>query len=125
MVHIARCAQRAPERSGALGPPGWMILFEVVLPLQNVVNGVLADVIRRQPSSAGRTTFVWTLVVGPAMAKATHVELFDGVLVVRARDERWAREVTRARDTILARLRTFLGSTAIDEVRVHASKEGL
>jgi predicted nucleic acid-binding Zn ribbon protein len=59
------------------------------------------------------------------MAKATKVELLDGVLQVTARDARWAREVTRATDTILTRLRMFLGSNAIDEVRVHASKEGL
>jgi len=102
-----------------------MILFVVVLPLQNVANGVLADVIRRQPPSAGRTTFVWTLTVGPAMAKATKVELLDGVLQVTARDARWAREVTRAKETILSRLLIFLGSDAIDEVRVHASKEGI
>jgi hypothetical protein len=102
-----------------------MILFEVVLPLQSVATGVLADVIRRQPPSAGRTSFVWTLAVGPAMAKATTVELFDGILVVTARDARWAREVTRAHDTILARLGVFLGSKAIDEIRVQASKEGL
>ena len=102
-----------------------MILSMVVLPLQSVANGVLADVIRRQPPSAGRTSFVWTLAVGPAMAKATAVELLDRVLVVTARDARWAREVTRAHDTILARLQMFLGSNVIDEVRVHASKEGL
>jgi hypothetical protein len=102
-----------------------MILFEVVLSLQNVASGVIADVIRRQPPSAGRTAFAWTLTVGPAMAKATTVELSDGILVVTARDARWAREVTRARDTIVARLRMLLGSKAIDEVRVHASKEGL
>src|SRR6476646_10661409 len=95
-----------------------MILSVVVLPLQNFATGVLADVIRRQPASAERTTFVWTLAVGPAMAKVTTVELRNGLLIVRAKDARWAREVERARDTILPRVRLFLGADGLRDLRV-------
>ena len=55
---------------------------------------------RRQPSSPGRTAFAWQLAVGPALGRATTVEL------ARRRphghaptDARWTREIERARAT--------------------------
>ena len=37
--------------------------------------GVLAEIVRRQPASKERTAFAWQLAVGPALARATTVEL--------------------------------------------------
>ena len=70
-----------------------------MVPLQNFATGVIADVIRRQPPSPARTTFAWTVAVGPALARSTTVTLIDQVLVVRSRDARWAKEIARASDT--------------------------
>jgi predicted nucleic acid-binding Zn ribbon protein len=89
-----------------------------MIPLQDFANGVLAEVIRRQPPSPGRTTFAWQIAVGAALARTTSVELHDGVLTVRARDPRWAAEVTRASDTILARMRRLLGPAAVRAIHV-------
>jgi hypothetical protein len=89
-----------------------------VLPLQSLASGVLAEIIRRQPASKERTAFAWNVAVGPALARATTVDLEDRLLVVRAKDPRWAREVERARETVLARLRHLLGPEALTDLRV-------
>lgn len=89
-----------------------------MLPLQNFASTVLAGIIRRQPASKERTAFAWTVAVGPALAKCTSIELRDGVLIVRPRDARWAREVERARDTIVARMQHLLGDDALRDVRI-------
>jgi predicted nucleic acid-binding Zn ribbon protein len=89
-----------------------------VVPLQSFASGVLAEIIRRQPASRERTTFAWSVAVGPAIARATSVELVDGVLAVRARDQRWAQEIHRNRATVLARLQQLLGAGAVRELSV-------
>jgi hypothetical protein len=95
-----------------------MILSTIVLPIQTVASGVVAEIVRRQPASKERTTFAWTVAVGPALGRATTVELVEDVLFVRAKDPRWAREVERARHTVVARLQLLLGRDAVRELRV-------
>lgn len=85
-----------------------------MLPIQNIAASVLADVIRRQPPSRARTAFAWTVVAGPAMARATAVDLREHILYVTAKDARWAREINRAHDVVLARLQALLGSELRD-----------
>ena len=80
-------------------------------------SAVLADVIRRQPSSPARTELAWQLVVGPALAKATSVELVDGILNVRSTDARWTFEINRARGMVLSRLQHFLGQDSVTSLR--------
>jgi predicted nucleic acid-binding Zn ribbon protein len=79
--------------------------------------GVLAELIRRQPASPERTRFAWQLAVGPALARATMVDLRDGVLFVTARDERWRGEIARAQDAILAKLQHLLGADTVRGIR--------
>ena len=59
--------------------------------------------------AAARTSFAWQLAVGPALARATTITVKDGVLIVRAADERWTREIRRAADVVLKRLQNLLG----------------
>jgi predicted nucleic acid-binding Zn ribbon protein len=81
-----------------------------MLPIQHFSARVLADVVRRQPASPARTSFAWQMAVGPALARVTKVTLdADGVLSVVAMDERWSREIERARDVALSRLQNILG----------------
>lgn len=89
-----------------------------MLPIQRFSTRVLADVVRRQPSSPARTAFAWQLAVGPALARSTTVTLEAGVLTVRATDPRWATEVTRNREIVLARLQNLLGPDAVRTIRV-------
>lgn len=89
-----------------------------MLPIQNFSGGVLAEIIRRQPASKERTNFAWQLAVGPALARATMVELADGVLAVRALDPRWIREIQRARPAVLAKLQGLLGKDAVKKIDI-------
>jgi predicted nucleic acid-binding Zn ribbon protein len=85
--------------------------------IQQFANGVLAEIIRRQTASKEKTSFAWQLAVGPALARATTVDLRDGVLFVTARDERWRAEIARAQEAILAKLQHLLGPDAIHKIR--------
>ena len=89
-----------------------------MFPLQNFATGVVADVIRRQPASPARTTFAWTVAVGPALARSATVALTGNVLTVRARDPRWAGEIERAADTILKRMQHLLGAASVQRIEV-------
>jgi hypothetical protein len=91
--------------------------------IQQFSHGVLADVVRRQPSTPARTTFAWQLVVGPKLAQATTVELVDGVLNVRASDARWTLEINRARGMVLARLQYLLGDDAVTSLHIEREPE--
>jgi predicted nucleic acid-binding Zn ribbon protein len=89
-----------------------------MVPLQNFATGVLAEIIKRQPPSRERTSFAWTVAVGPALARTTTATLEDTVLTVRARDPRWAREVQRAADTILRRMQHLLGAGSVAKIEI-------
>ena len=91
-----------------------------MVPLQHFATNVLAEVVRRQPASPARTAFAWQIAVGAALARSTTVSLDGGVLRVRARDARWAREIERAADTILGRVQDLLGPAAVTRLDVAA-----
>jgi predicted nucleic acid-binding Zn ribbon protein len=88
--------------------------------LQSFAPAVLAEIIRRQPTSKGRTEFAWAIAVGPALARATTVELRNHNMIVCARDAQWARELERARDTILPRLQMLLGRDTVRGLYINA-----
>ena len=92
--------------------------IEHMVPLQNFATAVLAEVIRRQPPSAARTTFAWQIAVGSALARSTTVELHAGVVRVRARDLRWAREIERAAPTIVGRMQHLLGAAVVTGIEI-------
>jgi hypothetical protein len=89
-----------------------------MVPLQNFATGVLAEVIRRQPPSPGRTTCAWTIAVGPALARSATVVLADRVLRVQPRDARWAKEIARLSPTILPRLQHLLGQDSVVKIEI-------
>ena len=88
----------------------------VMLPIQRFSNAVLADIVRRQPASAARTSFAWQLSVGPALARVTTVSLTDTTLYVRAADARWLGEIERARATILPKVQALLGKDTVTKI---------
>jgi hypothetical protein len=81
-------------------------------------SGVLAEIMRRQPSSPARTAFVWQLAVGPALARVTTATLDGTVLMVRCLDPRWTKEIVRAKAVVLARVQQMLGPEAVSALRV-------
>jgi hypothetical protein len=94
-----------------------------MIPIQRFSSSVLTEIIRRQPPSQERTAFAWQMAVGPAMARTTtvDVDVVSGVLQVFARDAYWAREVSRAIPTILARLQHLLGQEGVIQICVNPS----
>jgi predicted nucleic acid-binding Zn ribbon protein len=88
--------------------------------IQTFAGGVLADLVRRQPPSAGRTNFAWQLAVGPALARATSVELEGTVLTIRSTDPRWLKEIDRAKPAILPKLQQLLGDDQITRIRTRS-----
>ena len=87
-------------------------------PIQQFTPSVLAEVIRRQPASEGRTTIAWQIAVGAKLARATSVRLTDRVLTVSASDSRWVTEIEAAREIVLRRLQELLGSDAVARIRI-------
>ncbi|HJR61963.1 MAG TPA: DciA family protein [Vicinamibacterales bacterium] len=86
--------------------------------IQTFAGGVLAEILRRQPPSPARTAFVWQLVVGPALARVTSVELEGPTLRVRATDPRWLKEIDRAKGVILPKLQELLGPDIVKKINV-------
>jgi predicted nucleic acid-binding Zn ribbon protein len=90
-----------------------------MLPIQSFATAVLVEAIRRQPASKERTAFAWQLAVGPALARATTVELDDkGVLAIRSRDARWLRELERAKPAVLQKMQDLLGKDQVTRLRL-------
>lgn len=92
-----------------------------MIPLQQFSSGVIAEIVRRQPASRDRTNFAWQLAVGQALARATTVELRDGVLTVRALDRRWIQEIDRARDSVMLKMQHILGPDQVARIVTRAS----
>ena len=72
--------------------------------------GVLADILRKAPLTPEKVAFAWRSAVGPAVDKATTIDLRQGVLYVIARDASWQREVERSAGLIRSRLTSVLGN---------------
>ena len=84
--------------------------------IQTFSGGVLADIIRRQPPSRGRTQLAWQLAVGPALARTTSIEMEGTTLRVSSTDPRWLKEIERARPAILPKLQHLLGPDHITKI---------
>ena len=90
-----------------------------MVPLQGLATAVIADIMRRQPPTPGKIAFAWNVAVGPALARVTTgVDLRERVLHITAKDARWAKEIERAADTILARVQILLGAGTVTGLRV-------
>jgi hypothetical protein len=92
-----------------------------MVPVQSFSSGVLAEIVRRQPASKERTNFAWQLAVGQALARATTVELRDGVLTVRAVDRRWIQEIDRAKASVMTKMQNILGSDQVTRIVTRAA----
>ncbi|HTM04935.1 MAG TPA: DciA family protein [Vicinamibacterales bacterium] len=81
-----------------------------MIPVQQFMPGVLADILRKAPLTPEKVAFAWRSAVGPAVDKATTIDLRQDVLYVIARDASWQREVERSAGLIRSRLTSVLGN---------------
>ena len=93
-----------------------------MIPVQQVMPRAVEAVLRRAPLTREKVAFAWRVTVGPAIDRATTVELRDGILHVRAKDRSWQREVKRSSALIRARLVTLLGDREVRRIEVSASR---
>src|SRR5688572_21562176 len=92
-----------------------------MIPVQDVLSNALAVILRKAPLTPEKVAFAWRSAVGPAVDKATAIDLRGGVLHVRARDAAWQWEIERSAAVIRARLGTLLGSDVVRYVEVTAA----
>jgi hypothetical protein len=84
-----------------------------MIPVGDVIPDALAAVLRRAPLTPDKVAFAWRMTVGPAVDRATTIELRDAVLRVRTTDAAWRREVERNAPLIRRRLQALLGADAL------------
>jgi hypothetical protein len=75
-------------------------------------------VLEKAPLTPEKVAFAWRMAVGPAVDRATTIELQGRVLRVRAKDAAWQREVERSAALIRARLRELLGGDVVRSIDV-------
>ena len=91
-----------------------------MIPVQNVLPGALAAILRKAPLTTEKVAFAWRSAVGPAVDNAAAIQLRDGVLHVRARDAAWQREIERSAAVIRSRLDALLGADVVRYIEVTA-----
>jgi hypothetical protein len=89
-----------------------------VIPVHSFLPDALAEVLRKAPLSPEKIAFAWRSAVGPAVDKATTLELRGRVLQVWAKDAQWQREVERALGVVRSRMEALLGKGAVGDIRV-------
>src|SRR5438046_7118676 len=89
--------------------------------LQQMMPGVLSEILRAAPLSDGKVTFAWGAAVGPALERVTAVKLEGRVLLVETASAQWSREIMRSSPTILKRLRGFLGADVVDRIETRTN----
>jgi len=90
----------------------------LMIPANQVMPAVLADILRKAPLTPEKVAFAWRTAVGPAVDKATSLDLRHGVLFVLAKDAVWQREVERSAALIRSRLADLLGNDVIRFIKV-------
>jgi predicted nucleic acid-binding Zn ribbon protein len=88
----------------------------------SLLTSVLPALIEKAPLTPDKVAFAWRTVAGDAVARWTRVTLVDGVLHVTSDDGRWLREIERARDTLLPRLRQLLGRDAVRVIKTGSGR---
>jgi predicted nucleic acid-binding Zn ribbon protein len=89
-----------------------------MIPANQVIPAVLSDILRKAPLTPEKVAFAWRTAVGPAVDKATSLDLRNGVLFVLAKDAVWQREVERSAAMIRSRLADLLGTDVVRFIKV-------
>ena len=70
------------------------------------------------PLTRDKVAFAWRIAVGPAVDRATTVDLRDSVLYVSAKDPAWQQEIKRSMPLIQERLTALLGDRAVRKIQL-------
>lgn len=89
-----------------------------MIPVNRFMPDALAAILRKAPLNDDKVAFAWRSAVGPAVDKATRIELRAHVLHVRAKGTAWQREVERSAALIRSRLDALLGDDVVRYIDV-------
>ncbi len=90
-----------------------------MIPVREVAPRAVTTLLRDQPLTTAKVQFAWRASVGPAMARATAVNLAaDGTLHVAAEGHHWRTETARSIAVIRRRLRELLGRGVVKRITV-------
>ena len=95
-----------------------------MVPVADILPGSLARVISQAPLTPEKVEFAWRFVVGPALARATRVQLEGRVLRVSAATPAWQRETEKAAALIRDRLAGLLGPDVVRGLDVSVTPRG-
>ena len=87
-----------------------------MIPVQQVIPGALEAVLRRMPLTRDKVAFAWRVAVGPAVDRATTIDLRDSVLYVSAKDPHGS--IERSMPLIQKRLAALLGDHAVRKIQL-------
>ena len=93
-----------------------------MIPVQHVMPAALASVLRLAPLTPEKVAFAWRTAVGPAVNRATGVELRGSTLVVVVKTHEWRHEIGRSLALIRARVDLVLGAGVV--TRIDLQSEG-
>jgi len=80
-------------------------------PVQSLMPGAVARLVRPAPLSPEKVLFAWRAAVGPAVARVTRVRFAGlGVIEVVVDDDRFGDELARSAPLVLRRLQELLGA---------------
>ena len=89
-----------------------------MIPVNAFLPDALAEVIRKAPLNQDKVEFAWRTAVGPAVGRATTVQLRGAVLEVRTDGEAWRREIEHSAALIRSRLASLLGPDIVRGLNV-------
>jgi len=84
----------------------------------------LAAVLRHAPLTPEKVAFAWRTAVGPAVDRASAVDLRGATLVVVVAHDEWRREIVRSGSLIRSRLDSVLGRGVVAAIDVVVGVSG-
>jgi hypothetical protein len=88
-------------------------------PVQALMSGAVARLVRPAPLSPEKVAFAWRAAVGPAVSRVTRVRLAGlGAIEVIVDDDRFGDELVRSAPLVLGRLQELLGADAVRRIDV-------
>lgn len=94
------------------------MIIESMEPVRQFVPEALAALIRKAPTTPEKIAFAWRHAVGPAVDKATQVELTGTTLRVRVQSRQWQREIQKSAAMVRSRLAALLGDDVVRRIEV-------
>ena len=90
-----------------------------MIPTRGIAIRVMAQALRRQPTSAGKAQLAWNMVVGASMTQLTRPALAaDGTVTITTTIGIWTQKLLRSRPRIATRLRSVLGPDIMKAIRI-------